>query len=389
MNLSKNHKYFLPASICISLLNFNINYQKFSICERSKISPYIIIGFGIAGRTAYNTIIQRDPYANILIIDKKIPDKDTFLPENVFCHGSVSSLDPSNQKIILSNGDQFSYKKLLIATGCNKINLSNMNVDFDRVLIEDVASQSSRDHLIESVKIGNHVTLVGSSWNNIKLAVILAKFARKYGYEGSVTMIMSANGPFASSIPKYLSDIIKNKLKLLKIEIIPQRFLYDFQLIIKDKDYHKVMTFLSYRFVRYIGDESILPKWANTVNASKAMYSTAVFDNHDTCVIITDKVAVDLDSLPGINMNNDFISRSGLELDPMHGGIVVNKSFMATSNIWVAGETASIHTIIGRGTFPGECFAQESGKMAAINMSNGNELFLDVPIFDTQQIESN
>ena len=150
------------------------------------------------------------------------------------------------------------------------------------------------------------------------------------------------------------------------------------------------MTLLTYRFVRYIGDESILPKWANTVNASKVIYSTAVFDNHDTCVIITDKVGVDLDSLPGINMNDDFISRSGLELDLMHGGIVVNKSFMATSNIWVAGEIASIHTIIGRGTFPGECFAKESGKMAAINMSNGNELFLDVPIYDnTQQTESN
>ena len=51
--------------------------------------------------------------------------------------------------------------------------------------------------------VGEHVTLMGSSWSIVKLALTLAMAAKSNrNLEGCVTLIMPSSGPLAALVPR-------------------------------------------------------------------------------------------------------------------------------------------------------------------------------------------
>src|SRR3990167_423696 len=106
-------------------------------------ADYLVIGGGIAGTTAAETLREEDPRAKIAILEAEphvlysrvlIPkyikgqiQKDAlflrkisdYAEKNIDFYPSakVSKINPERRETILENGQIFSYKKLLIASG--------------------------------------------------------------------------------------------------------------------------------------------------------------------------------------------------------------------------------------------------------------------------------
>jgi programmed cell death 8 (apoptosis-inducing factor) len=67
-------------------------------------------------------------------------------------------------------------------------------------------------------------------------------------------------------------------------------------------------------------------------------------------------------------------SASGLEIDPIIGGIVVNAELEARSNIWAAGDVTSYHDIaLGRRRVEHYDHAAMSGFLAGLNMTGAQQ----------------
>ncbi len=327
---------------------------------RPKSVPYVVVGYGAAGRSAVQMMRKKDRRSAIMIVDPNNIDSNEVKRLGLHVHaGSVKGLNPHANTLTLDDESQVCFDKLLLCSGYSKMKLSDRFLDVQNVKLEDISSSSGQQSLTEAVLNGKHVTLVGSSWPVIKLAISLAKAARSKNYEGSVTLIMNCNGPLAAMVPRYVSEVVKAKLKSLKIEIVP------------------------YMHVRYIGGPDTLPPWAINTNASIAVYCTRTYDSMDSTVIATDNIGMSLDLLQdGGNTSDHFLSTAGLEFGN-DGGIAVNKSMMATSNIYAAGDIANIWSSIGRGNFTGLSFARGTGEVAGENMVGGNRTYDDIPVYST------
>ena len=278
--------------------------------------------------------------------------------------GTAKELDPGTNTLTLDDESQVSFDKLLICSGYSTMELSDKFIDMHNVKLQDISKASGQEVLTQAVMNGKHVCLVGSSWPVIRSAIALAKAAKLKKYEGSVTLIMTSSGPLAAMVPRYISEVIKAKLKTLKVEVVP------------------------YMHVRYIGGPDTLPPWAASTNAAVAVYCTRTYDSMDSTVIATDNIGMSLDLLQDATTSDHFLSTAGLEFG-VDGGLAVNKSLMATSNIYAAGDIANVWSSVGRGNFTGLSFAKGTGAVAGENMVGGNRTYDDIPVYSTLDREDN
>ncbi len=71
----------------------------------------------------------------------------------------------------------------------------------------------------------------------------------------------------------------------------------------------------------------------------------------------------------GLSPNTDVATKSGLEIDNVRGGIMVNAELEARSNVFAAGDATSYHDInLGRRRVEHHDHAIMSGKQAGENM---------------------
>ena len=147
------------------------------------------------------------------------------------------------------------------------------------------------------------------------------------------------------------------------------------------------MELVPYMHIRYIGGPDTLPPWATKFNAAAAIYCTRTFDSMDSYVIATDKVGMSLSTLPSSATPDHFLHTAGLEFG-VEGGLAVNQSLMATSNIFAAGDITSVWSNLGRGNFTGYNFARKTGEIAGENMVGGNRLFKEVSTYSTTDCDT-
>lgn len=63
-----------------------------------------------------------------------------------------------------------------------------------------VQSHADREALADLVAAGQHVTLLGSSWNAVELANHLSDVARQHGWSSSVTLLFPEGAPMAKQV---------------------------------------------------------------------------------------------------------------------------------------------------------------------------------------------
>ena len=160
---------------------------------------YLIIGGGIAGTTAAETLRKDDAAATIAIVsDEPYPlYSRVLLSKPGFVRGEQSeesvwiktqewydsnhislfkgiaatALDSQEKKVSLSNNEELHYEKLLLATGAHSrkwtIPGSDKHGVFYMRTLDDAKS------IVEAVKTSNHAVLIGSGFVSFELADIL------------------------------------------------------------------------------------------------------------------------------------------------------------------------------------------------------------------------
>ena len=308
---------------------------------------YLIIGGGLAGDGATRGIRELDAEGPIGLIGIE-PDPPYMGPnlskglwkgrpvekiwrnteERAVLHLSrtVTHLDHKSKQVRDDRGDEYTYDKLLIATGGSPKHLSfgNGNIIYFR-------NFQDYKHLRELSERGNHFVVIGGSFIGSEIAAALTMVGKK------VTMIVRGEAIsehiFPNDLPHFLNDYYRQK----GVEVLTHESAADVQ---KVGERFKVQM------------ESGLAIEADGVVAGI-----------------------------GIRPNLDLAKEAGLQIDD---GIVVNERLETSiSDIFAAGDAANFyHAALEKRTrVEHENNAVEMGKLAGRNMAGASEIYTHVPMF--------
>lgn len=305
---------------------------------------YIIIGNGIAGFTCAKELRDRDEDAKIIIISKEknhtywrtrlsdLISKD-FSPEETLVKKEkwyeenkveerlgveVKKIDRDKKVVVLDNGDELEYGKVLIATGSHCFVPPIENVESKGVFairtLEDLLGFK------ETIAQKNKVIVIGGGLLGLEAAYSITKL----GLE--VLVIESMPHLLSKQLDPELSTKIEKELDELGIKSITGKF-----------------------------TKKILE------NDGKA-YGIELDDGS---VYEADAIMIQA----GVRSNIEVAQNSGLKTDR---GICVDESLVTEDeDIYVAGDCAQI----GNVTMGLWTASQEMGKIAGINMTGGSEKY--------------
>lgn len=308
---------------------------------------YLIIGGGLAGDGATRGIRELDAEGPIGLIGIE-PDPPYMRPnlskglwkgrpvekiwrnteERAVLHLSrtVIHLDRKSKQVRDDRGDEYTYDKLLIATGGSPKYLSfgNGNIIYFR-------NFQDYKHLRELSERGNHFVVIGGSFVGSEIAAALTMVGNK------VTMIVRGEAISEHIFPNDLAHFLNDYYRQNGVEVLTHESAADVQ---KVGERFKVQT------------ESGLAIEADGVVAGI-----------------------------GIRPNLDLAKEAGLQIDD---GIVVNERLETSiSDIFAAGDAANFcHAALEKRTrVEHENNAVEMGKLAGRNMAEASEIYTHVPMF--------
>ena len=308
---------------------------------------YLIIGGGLAGDGATRGIRELDAEGPIGLIGIE-PDPPYMRPnlskglwkgrpvekiwrnteERAVLHLSrtVTHLDHKSKQVRDDRGDEYTYDKLLIATGGSPKHLSfgNGNIIYFR-------NFQDYEHLRELSERGNHFVVIGGSFIGSEIAAALTMVGKK------VTMIVRGEAISEHTFPNDLAHFLNDYYRQKGVELLTHESAADVQ---KVGERFKVQT------------ESGLAIEADGVVAGI-----------------------------GIRPNLDLAKEAGLQIDD---GIVVNERLETSiSDIFAAGDAANFyHAALEKRTrVEHENNAVEMGKLAGRNMAGASEIYTHVPMF--------
>lgn len=308
---------------------------------------YLIIGGGLAGDAATKGIRELDSDGSIGLISIE-PDPPYMRPnlskglwkgrpvekiwrktdERAELHlgRKVVELDTATKRVRDDEGEQYTYDKLLLATGGtpNHLPFGNGNVIYYR-------SFQDYQHLRDLTESGDHFVVIGGSFIGSEIAAALTIVGKK------VTMIFPENGISANIFPEDLS-----------------RFLIDYY---REKG------------VELITGETV-------ASIQKEGDRIAVHTGGGRAVKVDGVVAG-----IGIHPNLDLAKEAGLKVN---NGIVVNEHLETSApDVYAAGDAANFfHSALEKRTrVEHEDNAVQMGKVAGRNMAGGNETYTHTPMF--------
>ncbi|CAL1281024.1 unnamed protein product [Larinioides sclopetarius] len=350
--------------------------------------PYLLIGTGSASYSAYRAIRTKDPTAKVLMIgdepflpymrpplskemwfakDPNVAETMSFtqwdgksrsvfyehpsfyfsmkeLLENknggisVIRGKKVIKIDPTAQAVYLDKGEKIPYKKCLIATGARPKNLPVFENADNAIKKHVTLFRTVRDFqkLEKIVKKSDSVVIVGGGFLGSELA---CGIAYKRGPSGlKVTQLFPETGNLGKVLPEYLSLWISQKMQKEGVKIIPE---VDVKAVSK-----------------------------------KGTQVELLLSNDQT--VTADHIIVAV----GADPNTQFAKVSGLEVDPVHGGFLVNTEMEARKNLWVAGDVSCFYDPnLGRRRIEHHDHAVVSGRLAGENMAGDTKPYWHQSMF--------
>lgn len=329
----------------------------------STIKKYVLIGAGPASVRAAETLRKADPDCTITMIglEQEAPYSRMALPYYlsgiIEDHGThlrktaghfeglgishvqakVEKVEPDNHRVCLDNGQQYSYDKLMIATGSRPANSPFPGADNDGVL--NCWTLADAREILKTMKPGSKVALLGAGF----VASIIIEAMVKKGVE--LTVMMGRTGRMVSRMmDEPAGDMIKS-------------------------------------WCESKGVTTILPSSIKSIEAGPALKrDDDSLTPYDLIVVAT-----------GVYSNIEFLEGSGIKTD---NGILVDAGLHTNiDDIYAAGDVAqgldfstggqSVHAI--------QPTAVDHGRIAAINMMGGDSTYkgsLSMNVLDTAGLVS-
>jgi len=323
---------------------------------------YVIVGGGTAAMSALLELKKNDPSAEVLLVTEEnfAPYKRPPLSKELFRSKdgaqslkykdwqgkddtleyksedwykqnkvtikkgtSVTNMNIQDQTISTNGGETYRYDKCLLATGGYPRIIPG---DYEQLKGSVTEFRTIEDfRKLDSIaKQGGQVVIVGGSFLGSELAYSLAAHRNC-----KVTQVFLEPEVMARNLPRYLGGQVKDTLQRAGVQLKPNR-----NVIAVDKQ-------------------------GNTVQIK--------FDNGEQ--MQADHVLLCI----GIFPNTELAERSGLEIDPVNGGIMTNSELEARNNVFVAGDVLSYHDpVLGRRRVEHYEHAASTGACAGRNMSSTN-----------------
>ena len=309
---------------------------------------YLIIGGGLAGDGATQGIRELDADGSIGMISmepdppymrphlsknlwkgsplEKIWRKTTERGTELHLSRRVTQLDPAKKYVLDDAGDEYSYDKLLLATGGapNHLPFGNGNIVYYRTF-------QDYEHLRALSESGDHFVVIGGSFIGSELAAALTMVGKK------VTMLLRENAICERFFPGHLSQFLNDYYREKGVEIVTGDTAASVQ---KEDDHITVRT-----------------------GSGRAFDVTAVVAGI------------------GIHPNLDLAKEAGLKVND---GIIVNEHLETSApDIYAAGDVANFfHSGLEKRTrVEHENNAVEMGKTAGRNMAGASDSYTYIPMF--------
>lgn len=315
---------------------------------------YLIVGGGLTGDAAARGILELDVAASIGMISKesdppyarpslskglwkgrpvgKIWRNTRDLGVELYLERTVTDLDPTRKYLRDNTGGEYTYDKLLLATGGSPIRLpfGDDNIIYYRDFQDYHRLRAATEH-------GEHFLVIGGGFIGSEIAAALTMIGKK------VVMIFPEKSIGANIYPSDLSQFLNDFYREKGVEVV-----------VGD-----AVTSLEKS-----GDRSIV--------RTRAGRSFEV-----------DGVVAGI----GIRPNLELAQQAGLQVD---NGIVVNEHLLTSApDIFAAGDVAKFyHSALGKGVrVEHEDNALRMGKLAGRNMAGAGESYIHVPMFYSDLFE--
>ncbi|KAH9249793.1 hypothetical protein BASA81_012471 [Batrachochytrium salamandrivorans] len=253
-------------------------------------------------------------------------------------NAKVTKLNPEEQTVVLSNGARIQYSRVLIATGGTPKTLPVFDSAFARMDSRIMTFRGIQDfQRLESISNGNKtIVVVGGGFLGSELAVALA--SKSAGSDVKIIQTFPEDGNMGLVFPRYLTKWTTAKLREVGVDVKP--------------------------------NTEIVKVEANQDNM------VLQYNNGDS--VKADFVVLAV----GLSPNQELAYSSGLEVDSIRGGIVVNAELEARTNVFAAGDVTSYHDIaLGRRRVEHYDHAVMSGRMAGFNMAGSKKPYTHQSMF--------
>jgi len=318
-----------------------------------KYYKYLIIGGGLAGDGATKGIRELDTDGSIGMISME-PDPPYMRPNlskglwkgrpvekiwrkteeraELHLNRKVVQLDPAKKTVVDSEGDEYTYDKLLLATGGtpNHLPFGKGNIIYYR-------SFRHYQQLRALTENGNDFVVIGGSFIGSELAAALTIVGKK------VTMVFPENAISENIFPADLAHFLNE-------------------------------------YYRQKGVEVVTGETASSVHkeGDRIMVRTGSGRSFEA-----DGVVAGI----GIHPNLELAKEAGLKVN---SGVIVNEHLETSApDIYAAGDVASFyHSALEKRTrVEHEDNAVQMGKVAGRNMAGGNETYTHIPMFYSDLFE--
>ncbi|XP_014287790.1 apoptosis-inducing factor 1, mitochondrial [Halyomorpha halys] len=365
--------------------------------ELPSAAPYLIVGGGPAAYSAMKKLIELDPEAKILMINKEhyypydrtplnteMIHSDPSLSKelNYTPRGSTSTkdhrsiffehqefytpilhfekslsepghavsiargwevikIDGYKKVAYIDGGKTITFKKCILATGSSPRNLRVFTENSDDVkkrvsTFTTVYDFQLLDEIIDSYKGNLTIAIVGGGLNGTELACALQRKGVR------VIQIFEENNNMGRLLPQYLAQWLSKRVVNLGVTILPQT---------------NVLDALIWKGGEHDGNIALY------VNSNQSKKNYLVFADH---------VLVSIGNLP----NTDIAEPSGFEVDEERGGFLVNTELQVREDIYAAGDCISYYdSVYGRRHFEHYEHAMETGKTAAENVMSKSKMY--------------
>jgi 3-phenylpropionate/trans-cinnamate dioxygenase ferredoxin reductase subunit len=315
---------------------------------------YLIIGGGLAGDAATRGIRELDPQGTIGMISSE-PDPPYMRPNlskglwkgrpvekiwrktgervtKMHLGCKVTHLDPAKKLVRDESNDEYTYDKLLLATGGtpNHLPFGEGNIIYYR-------NFQDYQHLRRLTEQGKRFVVIGGGFIGSELAAALSMVGQK------VVMVFPDNAISDSIFPADLAEFLNEYYRLNGVDLVTGDSVASVQ---KDGDRLMVRT-----------------------GSGRA--------------IETDGVVAGV----GIHPNLDLAKQAGLQID---NGIVVNEQLQTLNpDIYAAGDAANFfHSALDkRLRVEHEDNAVQMGKLAGRNMAGAHDTYTHIPMFYSDLFE--
>ncbi|KAI9216209.1 apoptosis-inducing factor, mitochondrion-associated, C-term-domain-containing protein [Blastocladiella britannica] len=243
-------------------------------------------------------------------------------------------LDTERQAVVLENGVEVPYEKVLLATGGTPRKLSYQKTLPEPAQKRVVTYRTLDDFkkLVAVAKEGKHIAVIGGGFLGSELSVALAKHT-------STTQVFPEEGNMALVFPKYLTKWTTQQVRAQGVEVLNKSTVTD---------------------LRYD-------------------------DAHDKVIVEVNGVPCAFDHVvvaAGIEPNVSLARNAGLEIDSVRGGIVVNAELEARRNVFCAGDNVSFHDVaLGRRRVEHYDNAVLQGRWAGRSMAGKPKPFIHQSMF--------